>query len=337
MDYQSFQPNGQEQNQVPNLSDRLMPYRWHIAIIGGIIIALLFGAYSYLNYTNQQNDAMVAKQAQDAQKKIDEIRQKRGQDTTSTWKTYTNTQYGFEFKYPGELIETNNTDKVSFSLDLRDYDSKLVLSFIIGLDTKQVKTIAAKIKNSGIKEGMQIGNRVSYFDCRFSCDENNITNSTSLVIYDFPTEGQAVFIGYGNNNSTLARQVLSTFKFTNKTETQGDLTPVIYSVTPSSGPIGTKITIKGKNLNGFEGDLNARIATEFNPADYSSGIMYGERNGSTDTIVPTIQSSFCKQDNSYSGLPCKSYFYVTPGLYEISVKPWSKESNSVPFAVTASP
>ncbi|MDO8576405.1 MAG: peptidoglycan-binding protein, partial [bacterium] len=55
------------------------------------------------------------------------------------------------------------------------------------------------------------------------------------------------------------------------------LDPVIYSVTPSSGPIGTKITIKGKNLSGFEGDLKARIATEFNPADYSSGVMYGER------------------------------------------------------------
>lgn len=113
-----------------------------------------------------------------------------------------------------------------------------------------------------------------------------------------------------------------------------ELEPVIYNITPSSGPIGTKITIKGKDLNGFEGDLNARIATEFNSADYSSGIMYGERNGSTDTIVTTIESSFCKQDNSYSGLPCESYFYVTPGLYEISVKPWGKESNSVSFTVT---
>jgi hypothetical protein len=64
--------------------------------------------------------------------------------------------------------------------------------------------------------------------------------------------------------------------------------------------------------------------------------MYGERNGSTDTIVTTIKSSFCKQDNSYSGLPCASYFYVTPGVYEISVKPWGIESNSVSFTVTSS-
>ncbi|MDO8514268.1 MAG: peptidoglycan-binding protein [bacterium] len=115
------------------------------------------------------------------------------------------------------------------------------------------------------------------------------------------------------------------------------LDPVIYSVTPSSGPIGTKITIKGKNLRGFEGDLNARIATEFNPPDYSSGVMYGDRTGSDDTtIVTTIQSSFCKQDTSYSGLPCASYFSVSPGVYEISVKPWSKWSNSVSFTVTES-
>lgn len=120
----------------------------------------------------------------------------------------------------------------------------------------------------------------------------------------------------------------------NNSQTEDDKNPVIYSVTPTSGPVGTKITIKGKNLNGFEGDLNARIATEFNTADYSSGIMYGERTGSTDTIVTVIKSPLCKKDNSYSGLPCEEYFYVTPGVYNISVKPWGKESNSVSFTVT---
>lgn len=123
---------------------------------------------------------------------------------------------------------------------------------------------------------------------------------------------------------------------TTNSKTENDTAPVIYSITPSSGPVGTKITIKGKNLNGFEGDLNARISTEFNNADYSSGIMYGEKNSSADAIVTTIESSFCKKDNSYSGLPCESYFYVTPGVYKISVKPWSIESNSVPFTVTSS-
>jgi type II secretory pathway pseudopilin PulG len=95
MDYQSFQPGGQSQNQaqtspplpeIPksqNLNDRLMPYRWHIAVVGVIIIVVLFGAYSYLKYTNQQNDAKVAKQAEEAQKKIDEIIQKRAQDMTA--------------------------------------------------------------------------------------------------------------------------------------------------------------------------------------------------------------------------------------------------------------
>ena len=116
MDYQSFQPGGQDQNQVPvtpppipetskspNLSERLRPYRWHIAISGGIIIALLFGAYSYSKYLVQQNDEAVTKQAEDAQNKIDEIRQKRAQDATANWQTYTNTQYGFEFKYPDKF------------------------------------------------------------------------------------------------------------------------------------------------------------------------------------------------------------------------------------------
>ncbi|GEM_PF-1413537 len=78
-----FQAPTPEIPKPQNLSDRLMPYRWHIVIAGGIIIALLFGAYSYAKYLNQQNDNEVAKQAEDTQKKIDEIRQKRIQDLTT--------------------------------------------------------------------------------------------------------------------------------------------------------------------------------------------------------------------------------------------------------------
>lgn len=110
MDYQSFQPGGQEQSVPPypipeipkiqNLSERLRPYRWYIAIVGGIIITLLFGAYSYSKNLAQQNDDVLAKQAEDAQKQADEIIQKRTQDVTTDWKTYANTQYGFEIRYP---------------------------------------------------------------------------------------------------------------------------------------------------------------------------------------------------------------------------------------------
>ena len=175
------------------------------------------------------------------------------------------------------------------------------------------------------------GGGVNYPDQYFY----NLDNKLLMFVFDGPYEND-------KTPSVAAKQmedqILSTFKFAEPTlptkSNQSELGPVIYSITPLRGSIGTKITIKGKNLNGFEGDLNARIATEFNFADYSSGIMYGERNGSSDTIVTTIQSSFCKQDNSYSGLPCTSYFYITPGVYEISVKPYDKESNSVSFTVT---
>ncbi len=134
MDYQSFQPGGQEKNQVPippspvqeipqpqNLNGKLRPYRWHIAIVGGIIIAVLFGAYSYIKYTNEQNDAAVTKQAEEAQKKIDEILQKRGQDMTATWKTYTNTQYGFEFKIPQNWIATQKNGELCFGENGKQY------------------------------------------------------------------------------------------------------------------------------------------------------------------------------------------------------------------------
>ncbi len=105
MDYQSFQPGAKDQPASPSsvpeisksqsVSERLRPYQWHIAIVGGIIIVLLFGAYRYLRYTAQQNDAAVAREAQDAQNKIDEIYQKR-----ANLETYHNEQYGFSIALP---------------------------------------------------------------------------------------------------------------------------------------------------------------------------------------------------------------------------------------------
>lgn len=125
MDYQSFQSGGQNQNQIPsslvsenlktqNLSERLRPYQWRIAIVGGIVIALLFGAYRYLQYSSEQNDIAIARQAEDAQKQIEEIREKRIQNLTVDWKIYTNTRYGFEFKYPENYVisgEFTNTEQ----------------------------------------------------------------------------------------------------------------------------------------------------------------------------------------------------------------------------------
>lgn len=105
--------------------------------------------------------------------------------------------------------------------------------------------------------------------------------------------------------------------------------PVITSLSSYSGSIGTKIEIRGCNFAGFEGDKNAWIENDRGV----KGILYGE-NGSTGKILKIIiKSPLCQEDNSYSGLPCKSYLTLVSGTYKIYTTPWLKKSNEALFTI----
>jgi hypothetical protein len=108
--------------------------------------------------------------------------------------------------------------------------------------------------------------------------------------------------------------------------------PHIDSISQTSGPIGTIIEIKGENLEGFEGDLNAIIENEKGETAYLKGIGSVPREDKTIRIK--IESKVCTLNNSYSGLPCEKYLNITPGIYFIYTSPWGKISNKVQFNVT---
>jgi hypothetical protein len=110
-------------------------------------------------------------------------------------------------------------------------------------------------------------------------------------------------------------------------EEDGD--PVITSLSAYSGPVGTKLEIKGCNFSGFEGDLTAWIEN----SDGISGILYGE-NGSDDSkLVFTLKPALCQEDTSYSGLPCEEYLDLVPGIYKIYAEPWGARSNEATFII----
>ena len=108
-------------------------------------------------------------------------------------------------------------------------------------------------------------------------------------------------------------------------------TPKINSITPASGPIGTIVEIKGINLNGFEGDMDAIIEN----SKGETAVLLGMTRNEPNLIRVKIENKICRISNSYSGLPCKSYLNISPGVYNIYTSPWGKNSNKVQFTVTS--
>lgn len=107
--------------------------------------------------------------------------------------------------------------------------------------------------------------------------------------------------------------------------------PVITSVMPASGPVGTKITVQGCNFLGFESDKNLWLKN----SDGVKGVLHGERDGSNVVAKATIPVALCQTDTSYSGLACPSSLNLVPGTYSLQASSYGGMSNSLTFTVTA--
>jgi len=105
--------------------------------------------------------------------------------------------------------------------------------------------------------------------------------------------------------------------------------PVITSISPTSGPIGTKIEIKGCNFSGFEAAKDAVIVN----SNGEGAFLAGEPTIDSKLITVVLKSPICKVDNSASGLPCPAFLTLTPGLYKIYTTPWGKKSNETTFTI----
>ena len=82
----------------------------------------------------------------------------------------------------------------------------------------------------------------------------------------------------------------------------------------------------GCDFVGFEGDRNVWIKNQKG----ETGLLFGDRFVDTDTsLTVTLESPICQSNNSYSGLPCDSWFDLEPGTYILYVQPWVDESNKV--------
>jgi len=156
-------------------------------------------------------------------------------DPTSTWQTYKNEKYGFEFKYPAELIYK------PYSGNINDDGGESIQS--IDFRTKQLELGRETI--SGIRYlisisdfGCELFDRTkTTIDPAISDIENITIDSLPAKLYHFSwdgTEGEVTQIPYNNNNSCIYlsvsygpnyqslwenqyNQILSTLKFIDPT------------------------------------------------------------------------------------------------------------------------
>jgi hypothetical protein len=119
--------------------------------------------------------------------------------------------------------------------------------------------------------------------------------------------------------------------------------PVITSIYPTSGPVGTKVEIRGCNLAGFEGDLDVVfVRSDGKEIPLYGGNWHPGYGGETrrgKIIIVTVES-YCPDGHifgRYSGIvsPCETV-EATPGVYKVYANPFGKRSNPATFTITPS-
>ena len=111
----------------------------------------------------------------------------------------------------------------------------------------------------------------------------------------------------------------------NQTSTASTAAPVISALTPSSGPIGSQVTIAG---SGFAPTGNT---VHFDVYTFPSVAAANNGTSLAFTVPPTVYYNYCPQNSM-----CPNFVINTaPGAHTVNVSNANGTSNSVTFTVTA--
>ena len=114
--------------------------------------------------------------------------------------------------------------------------------------------------------------------------------------------------------------------------------PRIFSVVPSSGPIGTVVTIKGQDLSALEGDLDVIFERQDGQRIFLTD-SFGDYAKTQGTLIKVVVKEPCQPGEtvygSYSGISSQcDYVKLSPGIYKVYASPWGTHSNAVNFTLT---
>jgi len=244
------------------------------------------------------------------------------------WKTHTNTKLNFELKYPLLLREKDNNCQdyqgkwwCSFSLEVKDFYFILIANnpgsggVIVANEAKSKISVGGITTNYTIGDEQEWGSNNSTGDKIIILDFLKDDNSYSLL-FRFPNNSNV------SANEKLAKQILSTFKF---------IKLAVTSLRPTSGPVGTNVTITGSGFTATGNKIKfGNLGSQDNPS-YSLNSFDGRTLTFTVPLSDYYACWFSKSEVPPCTVPATS---TQPGAYGVSVINANGTSNEILFTVT---
>jgi len=286
------------------------------------------------------------------------IQSQQVQNQTADWKTFKSGVFDYELQFPSEydispgFISTPHTATDIDEANYSDRDYSYIFRIFARSEDFIIQDCLKDLNGKGITKTINInGNKFYIFKERQEAlglksaipgsmeSEYKIMRNSKcyIVTYGiFPLSDNVLSKEVQNSKFNKLDQIVSTFKFT--TPVQISDMPVIDSISPSSGLKGTVVEIRGKNLSGFEGDLDLY----FERTDGKKVMLsdsFGDYAITQDRLIKVKIIEPCQAGEKvigrYSGIETEcNYVELMPGIYKVYAEPYrGKKTNIVNFEI----